>query len=365
VTVFQPSCVLVTGGAGFIGSNFIRAVLAQDPAVHVVNYDALTYAGNLESLADVTARHGAKGDGRYFFLRADVRDADAAARALAGAAVEARADGGRTLPRADAVAHFAAESHVDRSILGPAAFVATNVQGTLTMLEACRATWGPNAAGRFLQISSDEAYGSLGPRDPPAAESAPLRPSNPYAASKAAADLLVRAWVKTYDFPAIIARGSNTYGPFQFPEKLIPLVITRALADEALPLYGDGENIRDWLHVSDHATALWTILRRGTVGEVYNVGGRAERTNLAVVRLVLQALHRPETLIRRVRDRPGHDRRYAIDPAKLERELGWTARRGFDEGVVATVEWYVAHRSWWERVRSEAYRTAHALYLDG
>jgi len=366
VSEFIPTCVLVTGGAGFIGSNFIRWVLAHDPRVRIVNLDALTYAGNVENVADVRARHGAAGDGRYFFLHADVRDFDAAERALGGAAVEARADGGRAVPAPDAVVHCAAESHVDRSILAPATFVETNVHGTLTMLEACRATWGGGANHahvRFLHIGTDEVYGSLGPGDPPTPESAPLAPSSPYAASKAAADLLVRAWVHSFEFPAIIARPSNTYGPYQFPEKLIPLMITRALTDQPLPVYGDGAQVRDWLNVADCVVALWELLRRGRCGAIYNVAGKAERKNLDVVRLVLRALGKPESLIRLVRDRPGHDRRYAMDSRSIERELGWRPTCSFEAGLAATVQWYETHRPWWERVVDEAYRAASALYL--
>jgi dTDP-glucose 4,6-dehydratase len=365
VTLFRPTCVLVTGGAGFIGSNLIRSLLAHDPTVRVVNYDALTYAGNLESLADVRERHGAKGDGRYFFLHADVRDFDAAARVLAGEQVESLTDGGRMAPRAEAIIHCAAESHVDRSILGPRAFVDTNVVGTLTMLEACRSVWGSQAASehRFLQVGTDEVYGPLAKEDPPSTEASSLHPTSPYAASKASADLLVRAWVETFGFPAIITRCSNNYGPYQFPEKLIPLLVTRALADESLPLYGDGQHVRDWLHVTDHAAALWQVLCHGRVGEVYNIAGRTERTNLDVARAVLRALGKPDRLISFVSDRPGHDRRYAMDSSKLECELNWTPQFEFDACLRATVDWYVGHRAWWERVLTEAYQAANALYL--
>ncbi len=364
MTQFRPSCVLVTGGAGFIGSNFIRWVLSRDPGVVVVNFDALTYAGNLESLADVKEGHGAGGDGRYFFLHGDIRDFDAFKRALTGGGAEAKADGGRATPPVDAVVHFAAESHVDRSILGPAAFADTNVKGTLTVLEACRAAWGTKLEScRFLQVGTDEVYGSLAPDDPPFTETTPLAPNSPYSATKAAADLLVRSWVHTFGFPAVTARCSNNYGPYQFPEKLIPLMITRALADQPLPLYGDGENVRDWLHVTDHAAALWEILCRGRSGEIYNIGGRAERKNIEVVKLVLEKLNKPESLIRPVTDRPGHDRRYAIDSTKLERELGWKPAWRFEDGISATVDWYVTHPAWWTRILNEAYRAASALYL--
>ena len=360
---FQPSTVLVTGGAGFIGSNFIRLVLSCDLAVQIVNFDALTYAGNLESLEDVKAVHGKGGDGRYFFLHADIRDFAATKRAVAGEAIETRADGGRAVPKPDAVVHFAAESHVDRSILGPAAFAETNVTGTLHLLEACRAGWGDRAGCRFLQVGTDEVYGSLGFDDAAFTEQTPLAPNSPYSATKAGADLLVRSWVHTFDFPAITARCSNNYGPYQFPEKLVPLMITRALADQPLPLYGDGLNVRDWLYVTDHAAALWEILRRGRLGEVYNIGGRAERQNIDVVRLILRQLGKPDTLIKPVTDRPGHDRRYAINCAKLEQQLGWAPKHKFETGIADTIEWYLTHRTWWERVLSEAYRAASALYI--
>jgi dTDP-glucose 4,6-dehydratase len=366
VKAFRPTCVLVTGGAGFIGVNFVRWVLEADPEVQIVNLDLLTYAGNLESLDDVLERHGPEGDGRHFFVRADVRDFETVCRVLCGEALETlHSDAAtRPIPAPDAVVHMAAESHVDRSILGPVPFVETNIQGTLAVLEACRAALAKrDRAFRFLQVGTDEVYGSLGAADPAFTEATPLAPNSPYSATKAGADLLVQAYVETFGFPALITRCSNNYGPYQFPEKLIPLMITRALADQPLPVYGDGRNIRDWLHATDHAAALWEVLRRGRVGEVYNIGGEAERRNLDVVRALLALLGKPESLIRFVTDRPGHDRRYAMNTAKLTAELGWRPERGFDVGLAATVQWYLDHRTWWERVLSEAYRATNAMYL--
>ena len=347
-TPFAPRCVLVTGGAGFIGSNFVRWLLQTDPTVQIVNLDLLTYAGNLESLSDVID------NGRHCFVRGDVREF---------ATVRALLAGGRT-PAPDAVVHMAAESHVDRSIMGPAEFVDTNVRGTLTLLEACRGELARAPRPfRLLQVSTDEVYGSLGPTDPAFTEATPLEPNSPYAASKAAADLLVRSYVATFQLPALITRCSNNYGPYQFPEKLIPLMITRALADQPLPVYGDGLNVRDWLHVEDHARAIWEVLTRGRLGEVYNIGGRAERPNIEIVRTLLKSLKKPESLIRYVTDRAGHDRRYAINCDKLRRELGWEPRHACEAGLEATVGWYLEHRPWWERVLNEAYRASNALYL--
>lgn len=350
-SAFRPTCILVTGGAGFIGSNFVRWVLDHVPDVRVINYDLLTYAGNLESLEDVARRYGSDGDGRYCFVHGDIGDCDAVTRALI--------DHG-----ADAVVHMAAESHVDRSIMGPAVFVDTNVRGTLTLLEACRATLAERARPfRFVQVGTDEVYGTLGPTDPPFTEETPLAPNSPYSASKAAADFLVRAYVETFGFPALITRCSNNYGPYQFPEKLIPLMITRALRDEPLPVYGDGLNVRDWIHVEDHAEGLWLALTKGAVGAVYNLGGEAESSNLEIVRTLLRLLGKPESLIRFVPDRPGHDRRYAMAITRVRRELGWRPRHTLADGLAETVTWYRANRAWWARVLSEAYRAASALYL--
>jgi len=356
---------VVTGGAGFIGSNFVRWLLRRDAGVRVVNLDLLTYAGNLESLEDVAEAHGPRGDGRYYFLRGDVRDLDAITALLGGTARETgHAAAARAIPVPDCVVHMAAESHVDRSIMGPAVFVDTNVRGTLTLLEACRGelTAHPRPF-RFVQVGTNEVYGSLGPNDPAFTEATSLAPNSPYAASKAGADLLVRSYVETFAFPAIITRCSNNYGPYQFPEKLIPLMITRALADQRLPVYGDGLNIRDWLHVDDHAAAIWAVLTRGRLGEVYNIGGGAEVANIDVVRTLLRVLGKPESLIQYVTDRVGHDRRYAMNSEKLCRELAWQPHHNFDAGLAETVRWYLDHRRWWERVLTEAYRASNALYL--
>ena len=354
-----PATILVTGGAGFIGSNFVRATLDRDPTVRIVNLDLLTYAGNLESLADVERAHGAGGDHRYRFVHGDIRDGAAVGDLLAGGADPGGAD---WLP--DAVVHFAAESHVDRSIVGAAAFVDTNVAGTLTLLDACRAELARAPRPfRFLHVSTDEVYGSLGPSDPAFTERTPIAPNSPYSASKAGSDLLVRAYVETHKFPAVITRCSNNYGPFQFPEKLIPLMITRALRDEPLPVYGDGLNVRDWIHVLDHVDALWEVLTGGVPGEVYNIGGEAETTNITIVRELLRLLGKPDSLIAYVTDRPGHDRRYAMDNTKIRSDLGWTPQRTLETGLAETVAWYLGNRPWWERILSEAYRAAHALYL--
>jgi dTDP-glucose 4,6-dehydratase len=353
---FEPSCVLVTGGAGFIGSNFIRWLLRRTTSVQVVNVDLLTYAGNLESLDDVVRAYGPGGDRRYHFVRGDVCDVELITRLLRG----------ESLPAPDCIVHMAAETHVDRSIMGPAVFVETNVRGTLTLIEACRGELAARARPfRFLQVSTDEVYGTLGPRDPAFTESTPLAPNSPYSASKAGADCLVRSYVETFGFPAIVTRCSNNYGPYQFPEKLIPLMVTRALADQPLPVYGDGLNVRDWLHVEDHASAVWTVLTRGRLGEVYNIGGGAEHANIDVVRMLLRALGKPESLIQYVTDRAGHDRRYAMNTDKLCRALGWKAEHTFETGLDTTVKWYLDHRRWWERVLSEAYRASNALYLKG
>ena len=363
---FRPECLLVTGGAGFIGSNFVRWVLKHDPHVSVVNLDLLTYAGNLESLADVAAEHGAAGDGRYFFVHADIRDVETLAAVFHGAAREMAPRGlpARTIPSPNAVVHMAAESHVDRSIMGPAIFVDTNIRGTLTLLESIRAELATRPRDlRFVHVSTDEVYGTLGPDDPPFTERTPLAPNSPYSASKAGSDLLVRAYVETFQFPAVITRCSNNYGPYQFPEKLIPLMITRALRDETLPVYADGQNVRDWIHVEDHAAALWEVVRRGSLGRVYNIGGDSQMKNIDVVRLVLHALGKPESLIRFVPDRPGHDRRYAVDISSIRRDLGWRPSRSFGDGLGETIQWYRAHEQWWNRVLTEAYRTAASMYL--
>ncbi|MCE2942059.1 MAG: dTDP-glucose 4,6-dehydratase [Gemmatimonadetes bacterium] len=361
----MPNTVLVTGGAGFIGSNLVRYLLRTAPALRVVTLDALTYAGNLESLTDVAAAHGPAGDGRHWFVCGDVRDAGLLSALVGGTLREAGTD--RTVPAPDAVLHLAAESHVDRSSLGPSAFVETNVVGTQVLLDAVRASLAAEPRPfRFVHVSTDEVYGTLAPDDPPFRAGTPLAPNSPYAASKAGADCLVRAYGETFGLPVLTTRCTNNYGPFQFPEKLIPLVITRALADLPLPVYGDGRQVRDWLHVEDHCAALWAVLTRGRLADrVYVIGGEAERANLDVVRGVLAALGKPESLITFVRDRPGHDRRYAMDISATTEALGWAPTRRFEDGLVATVQWYQAHEAWWRRVQSEAYRAARSLYLPG
>lgn len=321
---------LVTGGCGFIGSNFIRFLLRSRPDMRVVNLDALTYAGNPENLADLAE------DPRYRFVRGRIGDADAVARALG--------DG------ADAVVNFAAESHVDRSLQDSSVFLETNLMGTQELLESARRA----RVRRFLQVSTDEVYGSLGDEGAFTEES-PLKPSSPYAASKAAADLLVAAYHRSFGVPAVITRSSNNYGPYQFPEKLIPLFLSNAMEDKPLPVYGDGRNVRDWIFVEDHCAGILAALDRGRDGEVYNLGGGQELTNLDVTRAILGAVGKPETLIRFVPDRPGHDFRYALDSAKARRALGWAARYTFAEGMRATAQWYREHREWWERIKSGAY----------
>jgi dTDP-glucose 4,6-dehydratase len=323
--------LLVTGGAGFIGCNFVRGRRARRASERLVVLDALTYAGNLASLDGVSG---------FEFVRGDICDGALVERVLAEHNVEA-------------IVHFAAESHVDRSILGPAAFVQTNVVGTATLLEKARAA----GVKRFVHVSTDEVYGDLGPADPGFTEETPVRPRSPYSASKAGSDHLVRAYFETYGFPTVITRCSNNYGPYQFPEKLIPLMILNAMEDQPLPVYGDGMNVRDWIHVDDHCAAVERVLEAGRDGKVYNIGGRAERPNLEIVKTILGLLQKPESLIRFVTDRPGHDRRYAIDDRKIERELGWTRARSLDEGLRATVEWYRANPEWVRQVLSGEYRT--------
>jgi dTDP-glucose 4,6-dehydratase len=349
--------ILVTGGAGFIGSNFILDWLAAglDP---VLNVDCLTYAGNPENLASL------QGDPRYAFAKQDICDSDAVLALMR-----------RHRPRA--VVHFAAESHVDRSIHGPGEFVRTNVNGTFALLEAARAWLGEASAAerdafRFLHVSTDEVYGSLEPDDPAFSEETPYRPNSPYSASKAASDHLVRAYHHTYGLPALTTNCSNNYGPFQFPEKLIPLMITRALAGQPLPVYGDGRNVRDWLYVGDHCSAIRRVLEAGRLGETYNIGGNNELANIDVVRTILRIVDkaRPdpagprERLITFVTDRPGHDRRYAIDARKIQRELGWRPAETFESGFEKTVHWYLDHAGWIEDVLSGAYKDWIAANYD-
>ena len=341
--------ILVTGGAGFIGANFVLDWIAAT-AEPVVNLDALTYAGNPESLASL------KNDARHIFVKGDIADRALLDKLLA-----------EHQPRA--IVHFAAESHVDRSIHGPAAFVKTNVEGTFTLLEAARAHWNglPAAekeAFRFHHVSTDEVYGSLGPSDPPFTEKNTYEPNSPYSASKAASDHLVRAWHHTYGLPVLTTNCSNNYGPYHFPEKLIPLMIVNALAGKPLPVYGDGQQVRDWLYVKDHCSAIREVLARGRLGETYNVGGWNEKPNIEIVRTICALLDemRPDAagtysrLITYVTDRPGHDRRYAIDARKLERELDWRPAETFETGIRKTVRWYLDHADWVARVQSGAYR---------
>lgn len=329
---FAPRCLLVTGGAGFIGSNFIRHVLANHRDVRVVNLDCLTYAGNLENLADVSE------DSRYRFVRVDICDGDAVMQACQEHGV-------------DSIVHFAAESHVDRSIVGPTAFIDTNVSGTLNLLLAARKCGNL----RFLQVGTDEVYGSLGATGL-FTEETPLDPHSPYSASKAAADHLVSAFFHTYGLPTVITRCSNNYGPYQFPEKMVPLMINNARQGKPLPVYGDGSNVRDWLYVEDHARALWMALTKGQAGRVYNIGGNSERTNLEVVKAILRHMDKPESLITYVKDRPGHDFRYAIDATRIKNELGWTPTVDFERGLARTIEWYLGHQPWLDHITSGAYQ---------
>ena len=319
--------ILVTGGAGFIGSNFIRYMLQEHP-YHIINLDALTYCGNLENL------RGVEDDPRYTFVRGSITD-----RKLVDGIIK----------DVDAVINFAAESHVDRSIEDPEIFIRTNILGTQTLLEASR----KHGVERFIQISTDEVYGSA--EKGYFTEETPLAPNSPYSASKASADLMVRAYHRTYGLPVNITRCSNNYGPYQFPEKLIPLMITNALENKPLPVYGDGMNVRDWIHVLDHCRAVDLVLHRGRVGEVYNIGGNSERRNIEIVELIVRELGRDESLIRFVEDRPGHDRRYAIDASKIRNELGWKPLYSFEEGIRETIRWYIDNRDWWENIKSGEY----------
>jgi dTDP-glucose 4,6-dehydratase len=325
--------ILVTGGCGFIGANFVRMELGQDPHLAITNLDALTYAGNPDNLADLAE------DPRYRFVKGDVADRPFVMKLVA--------EGGF-----DALVHFAAESHVDRSIEDATPFLRTNVIGTQNLLDAARAAKVP----RYVQVSTDEVYGTLGPDDPAFTEETPLTPNSPYSASKAGADLLVRAAFHTHGMEVVTTRCSNNYGPYQFPEKLIPLFVTNAFGDIPLPVYGDGKQVRDWIHVLDHCRGVDAALRKGRAGEVYNFGGRSERYNMDVTREVLRLTGKPETLIRYVTDRPGHDRRYAVDCSKAESELGWAPTVTFEKGLADTVAWYRDNQAWVDRVKSGAYR---------
>jgi len=323
--------VLLTGGCGFIGSNLVRLLIAERPDWRIVNLDKLTYAGNPENLADL------EGHPRYRFVRGDICNGELVAEIF-------------KTEKIDAVMHLAAESHVDRSILAPSVFIDTNVRGTQVLLEAAREL----GVKRFLHVSTDEVYGSLGPTGL-FTEETPLAPTSPYSASKASSDLLALAYAHTFDMRVVVTRCSNNYGPYQFPEKLIPLMIANALRDMPLPVYGDGMNVRDWIHVEDHCRGLLVALEKGASGEVYNFGASSERHNIDIVKQVLKLVGKPESLIKFVKDRLGHDRRYAIDSTKARSALGWSPRRRFEDALGATVRWYMEHRSWWERIISGEY----------
>jgi dTDP-glucose 4,6-dehydratase len=324
----EPS-ILITGGCGFIGSNFVRHILARYP-YNVINFDKLTYAGNPENLQDIEK------DTRYTFIKGDIAEVSDLEKVF-------------ELP-IEMIVNFAAESHVDRSIIDPDTFIKTNINGTFQLLEMAR----KRNVKRFVQISTDEVYGSLG-KEGKFSEVTPLAPNSPYSASKTSADVLAMSYYKTYAMPIVITRCSNNYGPYQFPEKLIPLIVTNAMNDIELPVYGDGLNVRDWIHVADHCEAIDVVLHKGKEGNVYNVGGENERTNIEIVKLILKALGKSEALIKYVTDRPGHDRRYAIDSTKLKKELGFSPKIDFAHGMEETVTWYSENRDWWERIKSGAY----------
>lgn len=330
--------ILITGGCGFIGANFVRFVLEQRPEARITNLDCLTYSGNPENLADL------EGDARYRFVKGDIRDSATLDELLADC---------------DGVVHMAAESHVDRSIMDASPFISSNVGGTQTLLDATRRATAGGKPIRFLYVSTDEVYGSLALDRPDElfTEETPLAPNSPYAASKAAGDLLCRAYHHTFAMDIVTTRCSNNFGPYQFPEKVIPLFVTNLVEGEQVPLYGDGRNVRDWLHVLDHCEAVLTVLEKGEAGEAYNVGGNNERSNLELTREILRIMGKGEEMIRRVPDRLGHDLRYAIDAGKIERELGWRpSRSAWPEALEKTVEWYTANDQWWRRVKSGAYR---------
>ena len=345
--MFSPTSILITGGAGFIGANLVHYLLSSNETVRVVNLDALTYAGNPANLAGLDEAHG----DRYRFVEGSICDGPLVKQLLCDNEI-------------DTVIHLAAESHVDRSIDGPAAFIETNVRGTFTLLEAAREAWGNRCDVRFHHVSTDEVYGSLG-AEGLFTEATPYDPSSPYSASKAGSDHLVRAWYRTYGLPVTISNCSNNYGPYQFPEKLLPLMILKALDHDALPVYGDGLNVRDWLYVEDHCRAIDTIVCGGTPGRTYNVGGCNEWTNIDIVRLLCDTLDelRPSgldggyrSLITFVKDRPGHDKRYAIDSTRIQRELGWTPAETFETGLRKTMQWYLDHPEWTRNILSGGYR---------
>jgi dTDP-glucose 4,6-dehydratase len=325
--------ILVTGGCGFIGSNFIHYLVKEYPSSSIINYDKLTYAGNPENLEPIASQKN------YRFVKGDICNKTAVESAVCEYGV-------------DVIVNFAAESHVDRSILGPDIFVETNIGGTNVLLDVAR----ENGVKRFIQVSTDEVYGSLGATGH-FTETTPLHPNSPYAASKASADLLAFAYHRTFGLPVVITRCSNNYGPYQFPEKLLPLMISRAIDEKELPVYGDGLNVRDWLFVTDHCRAIDAVMEKGTPGEIYNIGGNNEWKNIDIVKLILRELGKPESLIRFVKDRPGHDRRYAIDATKISTALGWTPSVGFEEGIRRTIDWYAKNEKWWRRILSGEYQT--------
>jgi len=320
--------LLVTGGAGFIGSNFIRLILKKYPDYQVINLDKLTYAGNLDNLRDI------EGNSNYHFVKGDICDPKTVAEVSKGV---------------DAIVNFAAETHVDRSILEPGSFIQTDIYGTYVLLEAVKR----EGIGRYIQVSTDEVYGSI--ERGSFTEKSPLEPSSPYSASKAGADMLVRSYWKTYNLPVIITRSSNNFGPYQYPEKLIPLFITNAIEDKPLPLYGDGMNVRDWIYVEDNCEAIDLVLHRGQVGEIYNIGGGNERTNLEITDIILRELGKPKGLIRYVKDRPGHDRRYSIDSSKIA-SLGFSRRYSFEEAMGSTIRWYCENEWWWRKIKAEDFK---------
>jgi dTDP-glucose 4,6-dehydratase len=336
--------LLITGGAGFIGSNFIRHFFKSYPGYSIINFDKLTYAGNLDNLRDIADIAG--DSNRYRFVRGDISDK---------AAVESILKDG-----VDAVINFAAESHVDRSIDDSRIFVDTNVLGTQVLLDAALKF----KVNRYVQISTDEVYGSLGPTGK-FSETTPLAPNSPYSASKTSADLFVRAFYETYGLNTIITRCSNNYGPYQFPEKLIPLFITNAFSDQELPLYGDGKNIRDWIFVTDHCKAIDLVLHHGMPGQVYNIGGNEEKDNTEITKTILKALNKPESLIKYVKDRPGHDRRYAIDDSKIKNELSWSQEYDFETGMNETVKWYIDNKDWWKRIKTGEYLKFYSRWYEG
>ncbi len=334
--------LLVTGGCGFIGSHYVRYRLTHHPGDRVVNLDALTYSGNLANLEDIADRPN------YRFVRGSICD-----RALVESLCRSE--------RIDAIVNFAAHTHVDRSILDASPFVETNIGGTLTLLDVARALQIP----RYVQVSTDEVYGALTADDPPTDERAPLAPNSPYAASKAAADLMVRAYHVTYGVPAVVTRCTNNYGPCQFPEKLIPLMVINALNDKPLPVYGDGRYVRDWIYVVDHCEGIDLALQKGRPGEIYNFGASNERVNLEIIERILDYLNKPRSLIQYVKDRPGHDRRYALNSGKARAELGWSPRHDFYAALEATIQWYVEHRAWWEAVMTGEYQKYYDAWYGG